>query len=442
MVETQTPLATRAPAQRTNRTARQWRADSAAPAATTTPTLIAPAAERRQTASATAAAPALRVRPSIAHPSAATHRAVYADDTLRVMERRLSPALREPASDNLPYDLYDQLSAIEHASTTARLAAIAASPASRPAPRIRHTSAQPPVRVSAARRVGVLTTRLAELGAIRPAVRIPGRSATPNTASATRVKKLPPLWLLTNIAILIVAAIAILPRAVQSIDAAAACDWHTVVPGDTLGNLGSAHHTNALAIAHANHINNPDLIFVGQRLCIPTTDWAQANAAPAVPAPAQPPNYGSASGVANFINFALPYTRSAHDQTGWPVSLILAQWGLEQGWRTPSYTGFNFGTVAALPGEPTINGIATPGSPAAFAYAHTPQDGLRYYVRVAHLGYYSAVAPTARQYGADAAARALGRSPWDAGHYTDHGDPGSSLVSILRVYNLYWYDTH
>ncbi|HEX8036414.1 MAG TPA: hypothetical protein VF510_21330, partial [Ktedonobacterales bacterium] len=92
--------------------------------------------------------------------------------------------------------------------------------------------------------------------------------------------------------------------------------------------------------------------------------------------------------------------------------------------------------------EPTVNGIAVPGSPAAFAYARTPQDGTRIYVRVARLGYYSAVAPAATSGGVDAAARALGRSPWDAGHYTDHRDPGSSLLSILRVYNLYWYDTH
>ena len=44
--------------------------------------------------------------------------------------------------------------------------------------------------------------------------------------------------------------------------------------------------------------------------------------------------------------------------------------------------------------------------------------------------------------GANAAARALGQSPWDWGHYTNRGDPGSSLISIMRVYNLYYYDTH
>lgn len=291
------------------------------------------------------------------------------------------------------------------------------------------------------RRAVRVSRRLAEIGAMRPMVVIPGRSRTGQGEHTPRRTKLPPVWLLANILILVVAGMAVLPRVLPA-DAASGCRWHIVVPGDTLGNLGSVNHSNALALARANHIQNPNLIFVGQRLCIPLTNWAQAHSAPRVPTTQHAPRYGSASGVKSFVQLALPYARQAHEQTGWPTSLILAQWGLEQGWRAPGYTGFNWGNVAALPGEPTVNGIAVPGSPAAFAYAHTPQDGLRYYVRVARLGYYTAVARTAARYDANAAARALGRSPWDAGHYTDHGDPGSSLLSIMRVYNLYWYDSH
>ena len=292
-----------------------------------------------------------------------------------------------------------------------------------------------------ARRAVRVSQRLAEIGAMRPMVVIPGRAVTKQGKHTTHQKTLPPVWLLANLLILIVTGIAVLPH-ILSADAAAGCKWHTVVPGDTLGNLGSDNHTNALALARANHIQNPNMIFVGQLLCIPLTDWAQAHTAPKVPAAQQSPRFGSASGVKSFVQLALPYARQAHQQTGWPTSLILAQWGLEQGWRAPGYTGFNWGNVAALPGEPTVNGIAVPGSPAAFAYARTPQDGLRYYVRVAHLSYYAAVAPSASRNGSNAAARALGRSPWDAAHYTDHGDPGSSLLSIMGVYNLYWYDTH
>jgi hypothetical protein len=60
-------------------------------------------------------------------------------------------------------------------------------------------------------------------------------------------------------------------------------------------------------------------------------------------------------------------------------------------------------------------------------------------LRVSKLSYYSKVAPAAGS-GADAAARALGRSPWDAAHYTNTGSPGSSLINVMRAFNLYLYD--
>jgi nucleoid-associated protein YgaU len=289
-------------------------------------------------------------------------------------------------------------------------------------------------------RVRRATQRLAELGAYRPMVRIPGAAARDEQHGTPHHAKLPPIWLLANLVIMLAVGIAVLPQVVH-VDAAAGCEWYTVRPGDTLGNLGWAHHTNAMAIANANHIANPNLIFVGQHICIPLTSWAQAHSAPAMPAAAMPPRFGTASGVQSFITFALPYARQAHQATGWPVSMILAQWGLEQGWRIPGYTGYNWGNVASLPGAPTVGGINVPGSPARFTYASTPAAGLNYYLRVAGLSYYRGVATAARK-GADAAARALGASPWDAAHYTNIGQPGSSLIRIMRVYNLYWYDTH
>ncbi len=291
-----------------------------------------------------------------------------------------------------------------------------------------------------ARRVAQASMRLSELGRVRPVVRIPASvSQRKSGGASTRMAKLPPMWLLANALILIAAMATILPRIVTA-DAAAGCAWHVVVPGDTLGNLGWANHTNAMTIAQANHIANPNLIYVGQRLCIPMVAGAHTATEPVVHAGAKPATYGSAKGVQSFLTYVLPYAQQAHNATGWPVSMILAQWGLEQAWRVPGYTGFNFGNVAALPGEPTVNGIAVPGSPAAFAYARSPQDGLRYYLRVAALSYYSRVAPAARAGGPDAAARALGASPWDAAHYTAIGSPGSSLLSLMQRYNLYTYD--
>jgi LysM repeat protein len=90
------------------------------------------------------------------------------------------------------------------------------------------------------------------------------------------------------------------------VDAASACAWHTVVPNDTLGNLGYWNGSSALAIARANHIRNPNRIYVGQRLCIPRETWAAAHRAPPVPqgqalavpivkAPAQQPSAPAAA---------------------------------------------------------------------------------------------------------------------------------------------------
>lgn len=254
-----------------------------------------------------------------------------------------------------------------------------------------------------------------------------------------------------------------IPRHSAQAEGAPQCLWHTVVAGDTLGKLGRATGNSVSALARANHISNPDLIYVGQQLCLSVPgsraaplapggavasagkSVAAGATAPAAPATAPAPpalSGGSATGAQAFIQFVLPYAREAHVATGWPTSLILAQWGLEQGWHVPSYTGYNFGNCGAIPGVPLVPGLNVPGSPAAFAYAPTPQDGVRIYVYVAHLPFYAAVAPAAASGGPDAAARALGESPWDAAHYTAIGEPGSSLLSILHTFNLYWYDTH
>ena len=144
--------------------------------------------------------------------------------------------------------------------------------------------------------------------------------------------------------------------------------------------------------------------------------------------------------VHHFVTIALSYAVQAHQALAWPTSLILAMWGLEQGWSVPSYTGYNWGNVSAIQGEPSVGGINVPGSPAAFAYARTPADGLRYFLSAARLPYYMLVAPAAKQGGPDAAAVALGRSPWDANHYTVTGMPGSSLLAILHDFNFYRLD--
>lgn len=47
------------------------------------------------------------------------------------------------------------------------------------------------------------------------------------------------------------------------------CVFYTVKPGDTLYSIALRYGTTVQAIALANNIVNPNLIFVGQTLCIP-----------------------------------------------------------------------------------------------------------------------------------------------------------------------------
>lgn len=216
------------------------------------------------------------------------------------------------------------------------------------------------------------------------------------------------------------------------------CRWHTVEVGDTLLSLAHRSGVSVGDIARDNGVYDVMDPPIGQQICIPSlAGAARASGNVALASQTDGPVI---QGEAAFVRFALPYARQAHTATNWPVSVILAQWGLEQGWQAPNFTGYNFGNCGGLIDEPFIPGTAAAGSPSTFAYADTPEDGLRFYVTVAQLAYYNAIAPAASQGGPVAAAKALGASPWDAGHYTDHNDPGSSLVALMQQYNLQQYD--
>lgn len=45
--------------------------------------------------------------------------------------------------------------------------------------------------------------------------------------------------------------------------------WYTVQHGDTLSAIARRFNTTVPALVHANHLNNPNLIYAGTRLCIP-----------------------------------------------------------------------------------------------------------------------------------------------------------------------------
>lgn len=156
------------------------------------------------------------------------------------------------------------------------------------------------------------------------------------------------------------------------------------------------------------------------------------------------PNVG---GVGSFICTALPFARLAQRKQlengmahPWYVSVILAQWGVEQGYHMPTYTGYNFGNVSAIAGFPSVGGINVPGSPGAFAYANTTLQGVDEYVIFTgnYHFYYNIMANYPN--GPRAQALALGQSPWDADHYGINGYAGAKLLNALNSYNLYRFD--
>lgn len=147
------------------------------------------------------------------------------------------------------------------------------------------------------------------------------------------------------------------------------------------------------------------------------------------------------SSPAAFIQTMLPYAEKAHQDLGWPTSVVLAQMGMEHGWRFPDFDGWNLANSRPFP-DPNGDGGVCYGQRVVrnFCYAPTPWIGLAIYEHCAHLSYYRGVAAAARTGGAGAAARALGQSPWDAGHYTVDSVPGDTLLNAMKTFNLYQYD--
>ncbi|MGH2591890.1 MAG: PA14 domain-containing protein [Anaerolineae bacterium] len=50
---------------------------------------------------------------------------------------------------------------------------------------------------------------------------------------------------------------------------AGACTWYTVKAGDSLGKIALAYGTSVWILQQANNLRNPNLIYIGMRLCIP-----------------------------------------------------------------------------------------------------------------------------------------------------------------------------
>ncbi len=180
----------------------------------------------------------------------------------------------------------------------------------------------------------------------------------------------------------------------------------------------------------------------GERQALDGALLALGAVTPATPTPFPlGPTPPPVTSPAAFIATMLPFAQQLHHDLGWPVSVTLAQMGVEHGWRLPDFDGWNLANSKVFPDPDGDGGVCfRQASVRDFCYAPTPQIGVAIYEHVAHLPYYTAIGQAARSGGAQAAARALGQSPWDAGHYALNGVPGDALIAAMNTYHLDQYD--
>ncbi len=215
----------------------------------------------------------------------------------------------------------------------------------------------------------------------------------------------------------------------------------TPLGADARVEATAAYQASANAFAEIQHSPAP---FPAPAKGTPPPIVSSAPTQPSIPGgPSAPHVSGSHAFICTLLPWARYASRLTTDHAGhpWRVSVILAQWAIEQGWRIPGYTGYNLGNVSAIPGYPSVGGLPVVGSPGRFAFAYTIKQGVSEYLaftnNARHYGGVNAAYPG----GAVAQALALGRSPWDAAHYNSGSGPGSSLVRVMNSYNLYRFDS-
>lgn len=115
-------------------------------------------------------------------------------------------------------------------------------------------------------------------------VRGSGRTAVgPFSRRLTPHKRRVPLWVIGNLAAILVIAAIFLTPSLTGVATASACNWYTVQPGDTLKDISAAHQSDAATVAKANHVAATQPLYVGEKLCMPTAWFAQARTAPYIP---------------------------------------------------------------------------------------------------------------------------------------------------------------
>jgi hypothetical protein len=122
----------------------------------------------------------------------------------------------------------------------------------------------------------------------------------------------------------------------------------------------------------------------------------------------------------SFYTEVLPDARIASERTGVPVSVVLAQWGVETG----------YGTSAAWLEGSNFAGVSAGGRPVRY---RDRAEGLAAYIKTMLSPRYESVRAAGS---ADESAKALAASAWDAGHYGD----GATLLSVLERDHLTRFD--
>lgn len=150
-----------------------------------------------------------------------------------------------------------------------------------------------------------------------------------------------------------------------------------------------------------------------------------------------------------FLDQMAPYARAASQQTGVPVSLILAQWGIESAWGTSkgfrtrnNVGGISYGSPTPPSWSNAIRMEPRPANEGGYYMVYGNLDGyVKDYVTVMKNKRYDGVRAAAKTEGLVDDARAMGVSGYAAGQYKGAGGvPGDSLIATIRANELWKYD--
>jgi LysM repeat protein len=189
---------------------------------------------------------------------------------------------------------------------------------------------------------------------------------------------------------------------------------YVVQPGESLSKIATRFGVSVQAIAAANNLTNPNLIWIGQRLIIPAPGTVPSTAG-VVTAPA-----GASTGQTTYRVQSGDTLYKISRQHGLSLTALMAANGLT------SYIIF-IGQVLNIPGSgPTVSAPATPAAPAAPAaspaggYVARGLRGDYFYVETNHIG--------------------IAQQLWfDFRVTNESGAPNFGILSIFSSINLHGY---